>query len=154
MKAFYIAAALAAMAVVAPASAQDWNLNPTYGQVSLQPGFTPDPYNVQVTSGGNIRAGDRLNNCTGTIANAPDFRLQWGGGGTLPLIISVSSRADTTLVINGPDGQWWCDDDSGEGTNPSVRFNSAGGGQYDIWVGDYSSGNNPATLSISELYSH
>lgn len=154
MKAFYVAAALAAIAVAAPASAQDWNLNPTYGQVSLRADFTPDPYNVQVTSGGSIRASDRLSNCSGYVANAPDFRLHWDGTGNLPLIISANSRADTTLVINGPDGQWWCDDDSGEGTNPSIRFTSPRSGQYDIWVGNYTNENNPATLSISELYSH
>ena len=145
---------MAALVIAAPAAAQDWRLNPTYGQVSLRAGFTPDPYNVQVTSGGSIRASNRFTNCAGFIANAPDFRLHWDGRGNLPLVISVSSHADTTLVINGPDQQWWCDDDSGQGTNPSIRFDSPRSGQYDIWVGNYTNENNRATLSISELYSH
>ena len=145
---------MAALVVAAPAAAQDWRLDPNFGQVSLRAGFTPDPYNVQVTSGGSIRASNRFTNCAGYISNAPDFRLHWDGRGNLPLVISVNSHADTTLVINGPDQQWWCDDDSGQGTNPSIRFNAPRSGQYDIWVGNYTDANNRATLSISELYSH
>src|SRR5690606_41682480 len=58
-----------------------------------------------------------------------DVRLHWSGGGNLPLIFSVSSSRDTTLVVNGPNGRWYCDDDSGEGTNPSLRFGSPMAGQ-------------------------
>lgn len=151
-----IAAALAAVSAIAaiPASAQDYRQNPNYGTVNLRTGFTPDPRVVSVRAGGNIDA-SRINGCRGLISNAPDVRLNYQAG-SLPLIISVASSADTTLVINGPDGRWYCDDDGGEnGLNPSVRFNGARSGQYDIWIGTYSSGNGfpPAQLNISELYS-
>jgi hypothetical protein len=68
-------------------------------------------------------------------------------------MISVLSRSDTTLVVNGPNGEWYCDDDSGEDTNPLVTLGS-NAGRYEIWVGTYSSGDpQPAVLSISEVAS-
>lgn len=141
----------------APAQAQDVSAAPTYGSARLASGFTPDPYNVQVQSGGSINAASLGSPCAGFIANAPDFDLYWtAGSGALPLAISVASDADTTLVINGPDGRWYCDDDGGnEGLNPSIVFNNPQSGLYDIWIGTYGNSSlQPATLSISELVSH
>ena len=93
--------------------------------------------------------------CRGYITNAPDVRLNFQGGSNLPLILSVNSGADTTLVVNGPDGSWYCSDDEGvNGMNPMVRFNSPQSGRYEIWVGTYGSASlAPAQLHISELYS-
>ncbi|MCW5725525.1 MAG: peptidase S1 [Maricaulaceae bacterium] len=146
--------ALAATTLTAAASAQNWQLNPTYGTVNLSGGFTPDPYWVTLQSGGSIDSAQSIGgHCRGFVANAPDVRLNFRPG-SLPLIISVASDSDTTLVINGPDGRWYCDDDSGQGLNPSIRFNNPQGGQYDIWVGTYGSTSlRNASLSISELYS-
>ena len=61
------------------------------------------------------------NGCVGMVARAPDFQLTYGAG-SLPLIFGVTSENDTTLVINGPDGRWYCDDDSGDGTNPLMSI--------------------------------
>jgi len=135
-------------------SGPDWSLRPTYETVSLRGGFTPDPYRVRLQSGGPIRANDSIGgNCVGYISEAPDVRLNFQPG-SLPLIISVNSGTDTTLVINGPDGRWYCNDDGGNGLNPSLRWNSPMSGQYDIWVGTYASARNAnAQLHISELYS-
>jgi hypothetical protein len=155
MKLFVVAALVAGMAgMAASASAQDFNANPTYGTIRLNAGFTPDPYNRSLQAGGSINAGQVFERCAGFIANAPDFRFHWSGGGSLPLIVSVNANSDTTLVINGPGGEWYCDDDSGEGLNPSIQL-PARSGRYEIWVGTYRSGSlAPATLSISELYSN
>lgn len=150
-----LTASAALMALTGASAAQDYSLSPSYGSVSLQAGFTPDPYTVSLQSGGSIDAGARIGNgCRGYVANAPDFRVQYSAG-SLPLIISVASSADTTLVVNGPGGQWYCDDDSGNsGLNPSLNFGSPRSGQYDIWVGTYgNSSMQSATLHISELYS-
>ncbi|MGY6660969.1 MAG: peptidase [Glycocaulis sp.] len=135
-------------------SGPDWSLRPTYETISLRGGFTPDPYRVRLQSGGPIRANDSIGgNCVGYIAEAPDVRLNFQPG-SLPLIISVASSADTTLVINGPDGGWYCNDDGGVGTNPSIRWDSPMAGQYDIWVGTWGSQSlREAVLVISELYS-
>ncbi|MEO1040498.1 MAG: peptidase S1 [Pseudomonadota bacterium] len=135
------------------AAAQDYSLSPAYGSVSLEGGFTPDPYTVSLDAGGPIDAGAQIGgDCVGYVADAPDFRLQFSAG-SLPLILSVASTEDTTLVINGPDESWHCDDDGGDGLNPSVRFSSPQSGQYDIWVGAYGGGTPDATLYISEVTS-
>lgn len=150
-----LGAAIGTLALTAAASAQDYSLSPTYGSVTLNGGFSPDPYTVQLSSGGSVDVGSRLGaqGCRGYVANAPDFRLNFGAG-SLPLIISVASAADTTLVINGPDGNWYCNDDGGQGFNPSFRFGSPMSGQYDIWVGTYGSDTlQSATLHISEVSS-
>lgn len=132
----------------------DYNQQPNYGTINLNAGFTPDPVVVNLSSGGNIDASQTVDSsCRGYITSAPDVRLNYYAGGYLPLIISVASNTDTTLVINGPDGQWYCDDDGGDyGLNPSVRWNSPQSGQYDIWVGTYGSASTaPASLHISEI---
>ena len=149
-----IAAALCG-AAAAPAAAQDVNAAPNYGTINLATGFTPDPQVVAVRSGGNIDAESISSDCRGYISNAPDVRLVFSAGSSLPLVISANSNADTTLVVNAPDGSWYCDDDGGnEGLNPSVRFNNPMSGRYEIWVGTYGNSSlQPAELHISELYS-
>jgi len=138
---------------MAPATAQDINAEPTYETVRLNTGFTPDPFYVRLQSGGSIDAQSINSSCRGFIADAPDVRLHFEAG-QLPLLISALSESDTTLVINAPDGRWYCDDDSGEGLNPSVRFDPAVSGRYEIWVGTFGDRSLEATrLSISEIYS-
>ena len=144
-----LAAALVATLAVFPAYAQDFSLPPTYGQASLDANFQPDPHTVAVVAGGQVNAGNIGFGCSGGIANAPDYRLVYGGNG-MQLIFSVSSSIDTTLVINDPNGSWLCDDDSGGSLNPRVQVNNAPSGQYDIWVGSFSSTAN-ATLQISDV---
>ncbi|TIX50758.1 peptidase S1 [Alteraurantiacibacter aquimixticola] len=147
---------MAAMTVAAhaiPAAAQDTGGTPAYGEIDLSSGFTPDPYSVNLQSGGSVAASELGSSCSGFIANNPDFRLRYSSG-SLPLIISVASDADTTLVINAPDGRWYCNDDGGEGLNPSLRFEKPMSGRYEIWVGTYSDSSfETATLQISELVS-
>jgi hypothetical protein len=147
---------LAALAVVsgAPAAAQNASLNPNYGTYSLSGGFTPDPGTVSVRAGGNLSARNAGSHCTGFITEAPDVRLNFSPG-SLPLILSVFSNADTSLIINAPDGRFYCDDDGGvNGLNPAIRFNRPMAGRYEIWIGTYRSGQTQAaTLHISEVTS-
>lgn len=147
-----LAAGAALLAGGASASAQDVSLDPNFGTVRLRSGFTPDPRVVPVQSGGDIDAETIDSSCRGFISDAPDVRLFYSAG-SLPLIISVASSTDTTLVINGPDGQWYCDDDGGmSGLNPMVRFDDPQSGRYEIWIGTYgSTANARARLHISEI---
>jgi hypothetical protein len=149
------AAVIAAAMATVPASAQNFNADPNYGTVSLRSGYTPDPHVVSVRSGGSIDAARLSSDCRGMISNAPDVRLNYSAGSSFPLILSVDSSADTTLVVNGPDGSWYCDDDGGSrGLNPSIRFNRPMSGRYEIWVGTYGSSDlRPARLHISEVSS-
>jgi hypothetical protein len=144
------------MAIIssAPAIAQNIDLDPAYGTTDLATGFQPDPFVIQVQSGGSIDAQSVNPGCKGFIASAPDVRINFTAG-SLPLIISVASDADTTLVVSGPDGAWYCDDDGGQyGHNPALRFGHPQSGQYDIWIGaSGSSSLQAAELNVSELMS-
>jgi len=147
-------AALFAMAAAGVAVAQNYSLNPTYGTLNLAAGFRPDPQVVNLQSGGSVNAQTLSSSCMGFIADAPDVRVNYTAG-QYQLMISADAAADTTLVVNGPDGSWYCDDDGGnQGLNPSITFNSKQSGRYEIWVGTYgNSSMQPAELHISELYS-
>lgn len=153
---FAAVAALAAVTTAGVAVAQNYSLNPTYGTLNLSAGFRPDPQVINLQSGGGAQGtadASRLGSpCVGIISNAPDVRLNYSSG-QYQLMISVDSSADTTLVINGPDGRWYCDDDGGNnGLNPAVTFSSPSSGQYDIWVGTYGRNTNEAAqLYISEI---
>ena len=150
----FAAVAVIAACLATPAVAQDYNADPIYETVYLEGGFPDDPYVVYLSSGGVNDASATIGgSCRGFIATSPDVRLNFQPG-SLPLIISVDSRADTTLVVNAPDGNWYCSDDDGEGLNPSIRFDRPMNGRYEIWVGTYGGeGLNDAALNISELYS-
>ena len=99
-RSFAIAASVL-LAATGPASAQDFNATPNYGTINLRTGFTPDPNVIRVQSGGSLDASGIDSACAGFITAAPDVRLVFTAG-SLPLIISVASGADTTLVVNGP----------------------------------------------------
>ncbi len=134
------------------AAAQDIAQDPTFGTVNLRSGFTPDPHSTLLQAGGNVDVRDTIGGtCRGMVANAPDVDLMYTAG-ALPLYISVTSDVDTTLVINGPDGQWYCNDDY-SGVDPALTFGSPQSGLYNIWVGTYSStvGLQAAQLHVSEL---
>lgn len=145
-------AALAMSAVAGAALAQDTSAPPVSGSVTLNAGFENDPYRISITPGGSINAQSAVSSqCRGYISNAADFELTYRAG-NWPLIIEVESSVDTTLVVNGPNGEWYCDDDGGDvGTNPKIRFNNPQGGVYDIWVGTYGGGLASGTLIITEI---
>ena len=123
------------------------NQPPTYGSVTLKSGFTPDPFMKQVVAGGPNET--KLGGVKAFVASAPDFQLNYTAG-SLPLTIRVESDADTTLLINLPDGTWVADDDSGGKLNPLLRFAQPQSGRYDIYVGTVGRGNPPALLFITE----
>jgi len=139
------------LAGIGVAVAQNYSLNPAYGSRSLRPGFMPDPVTVSLTAGGNVntRTSGPAPAC-GYVAQAPDFRLNWSGGGGTLNIYAVAG-AYTTLLINMPNASWRCNDDGGAGNNPLITLSGAPAGQYDIWVGTYGSSTAPAVLKISEL---
>jgi hypothetical protein len=122
---------------------------PSFGQVTLNAGFTPDPYAVNLVAGGDLDAASLGSNCAGGIASSPDFRLTYRAG-DLPLALYALSGTDTTLVVNGPDGQYYCDDDGRGDSDPLIVFRRPQAGVYDIWVGVYGGGTAAATLYITE----
>lgn len=128
--------------------------NPLYGSLSLNAGFTPDPHRVNIQAGGNtdVQTFNVGSSCVGYIAIAqPDLRVNYQAGRYQNLSFAATANTDTTLVIHGPDGRWYCNDDF-EGTDPKVIFNSPASGRYDIWVGTYGQAKvEPAQIHISEM---
>ena len=142
---------IAAVALLAfPAQAQDVSASPTYGDVRLTGGFTPDPHVTELTAGGSVDV--TISGCAyGEVANAPDVDLYYTASGGHDLYIYAVSSIDTTILINTPNGSWVCDDDSYDDGDPLVVIRNAPSGLYDIWVGTYGSSNGSATLFISEI---
>jgi len=130
--------------------APDVTASPTFGDVHLTAGFTPDPHIVELRAGGSLEV--EVGSCTyGYVANAPDVDLYFDAAGGGNLYIYVESDDDTTLLINRPDGTWLCDDDGYGSLNPIVEVPKAGSGLYDIWVGTYGDDLTDARLHISEV---
>lgn len=161
----FFAARFAALALglglfAAPAAyaCPDFSLPPTYGSASLAAGFLPDPYTISVDAGGpfsvsTCRRSDWnfTNGGSGWVAAAPDFSLNWRGGGG-PLTIWIESAADTVIIVNTPDGVFHFNDDTQGDLRAGLTFVNPIDGRYDIWVGTYSSGAlQPSVLHISEL---
>lgn len=129
----------------------DASAQATFGEVILRSGFTPDPSVIDITAGGSIPASNVDSSCAGFIASSPDYEVTYRDAGSYPLTFTFRAKGDTTLAINAPDGSWYCDDDSGGGTNPRVVFRDAMEGVYDIWVGTFGEDPIPGKLSISEV---
>ncbi len=136
---------------IQPIMAQNFDLPPAFGDVTLAPGFPDDPFTVDIVAGGDINAGTTIGAaCAGFIADAPDFRV-FLEGEAATLYLSVVGEEDTTLVVNDPNGDWHCDDDSFE-MHPAVVLEDAPAGQYDIWIGTMAAGaTSDATLYVSEI---
>lgn len=131
-----ISAAVAATAFTSTAFAQNWRLGSSFGSVTLNAGFMPDPRTRTVRAGGDQHfTGSRGCPGGGWFANAPDYRLFYRAGGYV-LTIGVNAPGDTMLLVNDPTATWYCNDDA-YGLDPAIRFNNPSSGQYDIWVGTY-----------------
>jgi hypothetical protein len=118
----------------------DYTANPNYGETSLSAGFSPDPYSVGMTSGGDVDVSYLGGNCAGFATTSPDFRINFGGGGSSLLRLYFVGSGDSTMIINDPYGNFYCVDDSFGTVNPTIDFNNPAGGSYDVWVGSYASG--------------
>ena len=141
-------AALLVALIVGRVEPQDPKLEPTHGSVKLKAGFLPDPYTKKLTAGGPIET--KLGGVTAWVARAPDFKLFYEAG-DFPLTFRAESKADTTLLINLPDGKWVADDDGGGNLNPQLKFAKPQSGRYDIWVGTFGKDPAEAKLIITEL---
>ncbi|MFB2968038.1 MULTISPECIES: hypothetical protein [Aerosakkonema] len=113
---------------------------PMFENVSIGPGFKPDPTIIRGISGGSQRAADiagvqETTNgpCVGFVGSNPSHTLVLASGFNY-LRLQVDSPEDTTLIIKGPGGTW-CNDD-----NDKKNAGIAGqwlAGTYSIWIGSY-----------------
>ncbi|MBN9466647.1 MAG: hypothetical protein LCH57_12450 [Proteobacteria bacterium] len=128
----------------------DINLNANYGSTNLRAGFTPDPFTKSILAGGSIPAERAKSGCEGNVSAAPDFQVFYDAGDA-DLTFTVEADSDTTLLINTPNGRWYCDDDSAGSLNPKVTITNPQNGRYDVWVGTYGSDMVQSTLKVTEI---
>jgi hypothetical protein len=133
--------ALLLLALPAPARAQDADAEARHAALSLSSGFTPDPQSVTTTTGGDVDVAAFAPDCDGLIGVAPDIVLTYTAG-QAPLVLSVGSEADTSLVVSAPDGVWFCNADS------ALLFGRPQSGRYAIWIAAATPSTN-ATLTLS-----
>lgn len=142
--------------VFGSAGAQDTSGTGRYGSADLSADFRPDPHTVSVVAGGATDVSELIAGCSGLISESqPDYEVNYSSPGEFSLGFYVTGEADTTLLINDPSGDWYCNDDfdAAGGRNPGVVFDSPSAGVYDIWVGAYDSDDNGTTveLTVSEV---
>lgn len=103
-------------------------------------------------AGGSVRAvryGNTANGmCQGWIPSSANHTLQLTSITNLSL--RVNAPSDTTLVVLGPGGTRYCNDDDGSSHNPSLSGRFAAG-EYRVYVGSYEEGQSIRyTLSVTE----
>ncbi len=143
--------AAATLLSVAPVAAQNWKAAPFYETLNLTAGFMPDPVSRSLQAGGVDSNSIDGTGCAGFInAERPDYDLNYTAGSS-SLYIYARSGSDITLLVNDPSGSWHCSDDW-DGTDPMIHFESPSSGNYNVWVGTYSSGQTQdATLYFTEM---
>ncbi|MBM88346.1 MAG: hypothetical protein CMQ41_08220 [Gammaproteobacteria bacterium] len=146
---------LYSLCIVSNSIAQDFDLDPYFGEFDLEAGFDDDPRVVSIAAGGSIDASGLGDNCVGFISEAPDVSINYDSG-SYSLNFAAFSEDDITLIINDPLGGWICNDDFSESAalNPGIIFEDPANGKYDIWLGVYSSDEDDlidASLLISEI---
>lgn len=130
-------------AVPSIAGGLDYRLQSNFGGTTLAAGFEPDPFILEMVSGGDVDAA-QFNygaECLGYTTIQPDFRINWSGRSE-GLRIFFVGNGDTTLLVNDANGNWHCSDDSFNTRNPTVDIINPPQGQFDIWVGSYNGSEN------------
>jgi S1-C subfamily serine protease len=115
---------------------------PLYGSAELAANFEPDPHVTEVRAGGSDLAETLAQGCVGYVnAVQPDYGITYSAG-QYALGLFVEGTEDSTLVVEDPNGRWYCNDDfsSDSGHNPGVVLDDPVDGFYRIWVGTYAEG--------------
>ncbi len=111
------------------------------------------PINLSATAGGSFS----LDQCGlgalgyGQFRAAPDYTLNLTGMEGRELDVYTNSSCDPALLINDATGQWHFNDDRNS-LQPGLTLPvGAANGRVDVWVGTFSGGGCPATLSVQAL---
>ena len=147
---FLTTAAFCLMAGAAVANCPDYGQNGASWDFSSSDVYSPR--RLDVVAGGEID----LMNCgdtpgVGNVAEAPDFTLDYTRTGSFNIRFRSQGSCDTVLLINDASGQWFWDDDSGEGPDSEVLLQNPDSGYIDVWVGTYDSQVCDASLDIESF---
>jgi hypothetical protein len=91
-------------------------------------------FQITVYAGGDIDAAGIESGCVGMVGETPQLALTFTAPPGQTLIVQATSPGDVSLAVNGPDGQWYCNDDT-MGLNPQVLVPGAASGRYNIHLG-------------------
>jgi hypothetical protein len=119
--------------------------DPIFGSVQFGSELGSHPHWVPMLSGGetDVRNLGLGPDCIGFAASSPDFQLDWRGPtATLSFFFKAETPSeDTVLIVQGPNGQWHCNDDAHPDTlDPEVIVTRASVGPYYIWVASFNEG--------------
>ncbi|MFW5790255.1 MAG: hypothetical protein ACOCWE_03265 [Bacillota bacterium] len=139
------------------ASAQEYPdqwLEPEFGTVELETGFTPDPYEFEFVAGGELGLGDL--GFVGYVAESPDYDLVYEAGDEYPLVIKAELEenyfeGEIFLLVNTPDENWYYDWHNDR--EPIIQFDNPQSGYYNIWVGTLTGDYPEVKISITEYES-
>lgn len=99
------------------------------------------PLTQAVQSAGDIAAFDidlGAAQCSGYIGDTPDFVFDVNSA-TEQMTVWFAGKQDASLLVVGPQGAAYCNDDSGaDNANPSVRLQKPAQGRYGVFVGRFS----------------
>lgn len=123
-----------------------------YANISIAPGFMPDPRVLTGLSGGPRDAAQFQSvgpePCVGQIDNTPDHVVTLERDFSFLRMTVVEAAGDTTLAVQGPNG-WYCNDDT-IGLNPELT-GSFPAGTYNVYVGSFGGGNHRYELHVTEF---
>lgn len=106
-----------------------------------------DPLTIALTAPGGVSAPVETAGCVGAIDPSRPDAVVTLDAAEPTLSFSVTSDADTTLIVAGPDGALLCNDDA-DGLNPAVTAQDAQPGAWRVWVGLWDAGPAAATLRV------
>jgi hypothetical protein len=108
-----------------------------YLTLDMAAGFALDPFLVSLNGGGEVDASTLDPACIGYINDQPVLTARWEGSVDV-LRTFFYSDSDATLVVQGPDGSYLCNDDSAENVlDPEVDITAPVTGTYRIWIGSF-----------------
>ena len=100
-------------------------------------GSTGGSVSIPAIIGSSDRSG---NKCLGFGDSKPDHLMTLTQGVTKLTLKVNSGGRDTTIVIQGPEGELRCGDDTGSKKDASFSGNNWSAGTYKIWVGSMAPG--------------
>ncbi|MBF2064183.1 MAG: hypothetical protein IGS39_07155 [Calothrix sp. C42_A2020_038] len=114
-----------------------------FGTISLAPGFDSSAASISGYTGGSYSLSAISNRdvhnkaCIGFADPTPDHILVLQQEFSNLRIAVNSGGFDTTIVIQAPNGNVYCGDDTGRSKDASVVVNNLKAGSYKVWVGTF-----------------
>ena len=133
--------------MTAPANL-DPGAEPILGRIEFGPETRIDPRIIFDVLPSETEAFGMGEGCAGFITpSQPDLEI--GAQPGLPqLMVYMASDVDGTLVVVGPDGTLYCNDDFDQ-LNPGIMIPNAQQGDYAVFAGTYSGTGGLATLGVT-----